>query len=297
VVKLSKQIEEKLDKECKDQRIKDKKDKAAKEAQQAAKGVASVISAELELNGRRLVVMEAMTKDDATNPKNLTDDKKKQDKRNLALKREGLLNFEDWIHKNPRPNEKAMQQRQRLQDEKDKALSKSTNLFVSRKRVQLRNLPKRDFFEKELKELMLVVIEEWIKSTSESGTQTSTKSQRKKLLKQVKVLRDEQKTDGATGEKLASGLGFAEFDDEKLTLFAIRYLNNMELTGQGRGLVVDFSLEDARALHEREKRMEKIKKLQEDKKKEQKRNGKQEKAQEPVIGGVVELGKKGQAQQ
>jgi hypothetical protein len=49
-------------------------------------------------------------------------------------------------------------------DEKDKALSKSTNLFVSRKRITLRNLPKREFLEKELKELMLVVIDEWLKS-------------------------------------------------------------------------------------------------------------------------------------
>jgi len=33
------------------------------------------------------------------------------------------------------------------------------------------------------------------------------------LLKQVKVLRDEQK-EGPTGEKYSSGLGFAEFDND-----------------------------------------------------------------------------------
>jgi hypothetical protein len=105
-----------------------------------------------------------MSKGDASNPQKQGDDKKKQDKRNLALKREGLLNWEDWLHKVPRPTEKAMQQRQRLQDEKDKALSKSTNLSVSRRRLTLRNLPRRDFFEKELKELMVVVVEEWLKT-------------------------------------------------------------------------------------------------------------------------------------
>ena len=42
--------------------------------------------------------------------------------------------------------------------------NKSTNLFVSKKRISLRGLPKRDFIERELKELMLVVIDEWIKS-------------------------------------------------------------------------------------------------------------------------------------
>ena len=57
-----------------------------------------MIQAELELNGRRLVVMEAMGKDTKTNTVQPVDDKKKQDKRNLALKREGLLNIEDWTH-------------------------------------------------------------------------------------------------------------------------------------------------------------------------------------------------------
>lgn len=57
-----------------------------------------MIQAELELNGRRLVIMEAMGKDTKTNTVQPVDDKKKQDKRNLALKREGLLNIEDWTH-------------------------------------------------------------------------------------------------------------------------------------------------------------------------------------------------------
>ncbi len=123
---------------------------------------------------------------------------------------------------------------------------------------------------------MLVVIEEWLKS---KGNETSsTKTQKKKFLKQVKVLRDEQKTDGATGDKLASGLGFAEFEDEQLALFAIRYLNNMELTSS-KGLISDYSLEDARALFKREKRFERLKKVNEEKKKELK---KQKKADGPT---------------
>jgi hypothetical protein len=37
--------------------------KGDKEAANSTKGVTSVIQAELELNGRRLVIMEAMSKD------------------------------------------------------------------------------------------------------------------------------------------------------------------------------------------------------------------------------------------
>ena len=128
-------------------------------------------------------------------------------------------------------------------------------MFVSRRRIQIRNLPKREFYEGELKELMMVVIEEWLKVNGKEAA--NSKSQKKKYLKQVKILRDEQKLD-ANGDKLPSGLGFAEFDDESLALFAIRYLNNMELVPT-KGLISDYSLEDARALHKREKRLERQK--------------------------------------
>ena len=43
----------------------------------------------------------------------------------------------------------------------------------------------------------------------------------------------------------SSGLAFAEFSDPKISLFAVRYLNNMQLAGN-RPLIVDFALDDAR---------------------------------------------------
>ena len=141
--------------------------------------------------------------------------------------------------------------------EKENALTKNTNLFVSKKRIQIRNLPRRDFFEKELKELMMVVIDEWLKTVDDKKLKEQKK---KKFLKQVKILRDQEKIDSASGDKLASGLGFAEFDEEDLALFALRYLNNMELV-TNKGLIADFSLEDARALHKREQKLDKQKKI------------------------------------
>ncbi len=115
-----------------------------------------------------------------------------------------------------------------------------------------------------------------------------TKTQKKKYLKQVKILRDEHKTD-ASGEKQPSGLGFAEFEDEKLALYAIRYLNNMELN-PGKALIADYSLEDARALYKREQRHERLKKSNAEKKKE---NKKLKKTDTTSIPAVVDLGKKG----
>ena len=90
-------------------------------------------------------------------------------------------------------------------------------------------------------------------------------------------------------------MGFAEFDNEDLANFAIRYLNNMELV-TNKGLIAEFSLEDARAIHLRERRFEKLKKLNDEKKREKRKE--QKTAETPVvIGGVVDLGKRKQLKQ
>ena len=112
---------------------------------------------------------------------------------------------------------------------------------MSKTRLQIRNLPRREFYEPELKELMRVVADEWGKTLSEQAKKDHYKN--KKLLSQLKVMKDEQKTD-QVGESLASGQAFVEFRNEDLALFAVRYLNNLEIAGKNRGLIVDFSMED-----------------------------------------------------
>ena len=82
-----------------------------------------------------------------------------QDRRNLYLKKEGLLSETSWIHQDPPLQSKDLEQRRRLFIEKDNALKKSPNLSVSQVRLQLRNLPKKEFHEPELRELMIAVID------------------------------------------------------------------------------------------------------------------------------------------
>ena len=79
------------------------------------------------------------------------------------MAKEGLLNEDAWIHKDPLPKAMA-EMRQRLHVAKQRALKASTNLFISKTRLQMRNLPRREFFEAELKELMNVVAAEWAKT-------------------------------------------------------------------------------------------------------------------------------------
>lgn len=58
-----------------------------------------------------------------------------EDRRNLFMKKEGLLNEKAWIHLEPGLQTKEVEQRQRLFTEKDLALKKSPNLSVSRIRI------------------------------------------------------------------------------------------------------------------------------------------------------------------
>ena len=189
------------------------------------------------------------------------------DKRNLGMAKEGLLNEANWIHQDPPPSKASLELRQRLYISKDKALKNSTNLYVSTTRLQIRNLPRREFFEAELKELMKVAAEEWSHTLSKAEKQELYHN--KKLVSHTKIMRDEQKTDSLTGESLPSGQAFVEFANPDLALFAVRYLNNMEIVPK-KGLIVDFSMEDQRALFKRKEKIERWRKIAQEKKKETK---------------------------
>lgn len=60
-----------------------------------------------------------------------------------------------------------------------------------------------------------------------------------------------------------------EFKNEALALYAVRYLNNMELAGKNRGLIVDFAMEDAKALFKRKEKIERHRKMAKESKKEE----------------------------
>ena len=116
------------------------------------------------------------------------------DRRNLFLKKEGLLNETNWVHQDPPLQSKDLEQRRKLFIEKDKALKKSPNLSVSQVRLQLRNLPKKEFHEAELRELMVAVIEAYKENETEQTGQPVKLPKIKTLIRQVKVLKDVDKT-------------------------------------------------------------------------------------------------------
>lgn len=66
-------------------------------------------------------------------------------------------------------------------------MKKSPNLSVSRVRLQVRNLPKREFYEPELKALIMTVMDAY------RAKNPAVKLSSKRLIMQVKVLRDAEK--------------------------------------------------------------------------------------------------------
>ena len=91
--------------------------------------------------------------------------------------------------------------------------------------------------------------------------------------------------------KLSSGLAFLEFTDPEISLYAVRYLNNLLLAGQ-RSLIVDLALEDARKMFKRKMKLEKFAKIAEDKRKEARQQRREAKRSESKVQEVVELGSK-----
>ena len=71
------------------------------------------------------------------------------------MAKEGLLNEHAWVNKTYPLTRAQSDLRQRLYISKQAALKASTNLYVSKTRLQIRNLPRREFFEPELKQLCL----------------------------------------------------------------------------------------------------------------------------------------------
>ena len=188
LLQLSKNLEDQLTEE----HNKRNKQSKAQNKDKALLSSTSLLKGELELGGRRLVVMPSVARTQVSETIQANKDSAKgvgQDRRNLALKKEGLLNETSWVHQKPAMTEKELEQRRRLFIEKDNALKKSPNLSVSKMRLQLRNLPKKEFHEPELRELVVAVIEAF-KESENAKKLPKTKA----CIKQIKVLKDIDKT-------------------------------------------------------------------------------------------------------
>ncbi|XP_036282028.1 RNA-binding protein 28 isoform X5 [Pipistrellus kuhlii] len=208
--------------------------------QEAAQKCLAAASAEtegggLKLDGRQLKVDLAVTRDEAAKLRTKKV-KKPTGTRNLYLAREGLIRAGTKAAEGVSAAD--MAKRERFELLKHQKL-KDQNIFVSRTRLCLHNLPKA-VDDKQLRKLLL----------------TATGGEKGVRIKECKVMRDLK---GVYGKVKGQSLGyaFAEFQEHEHALTALRHINNNpEIYGPQKRPIVEFSLEDRRKLKIKELRMQ-----------------------------------------
>ncbi|XP_065795727.1 RNA-binding protein 28 [Muntiacus reevesi] len=189
----------------------------------------------LKLDGRQLKVDLAVTRDEAAKLRTKKV-KKPTGTRNLYLAREGLIRAGTKAAEGVSAAD--MAKRERFELLKHQKL-KDQNIFVSRTRLCLHNLPKA-VDDKQLRKLLL----------------NATRGEKAVRIKECRVMRDLK---GAYGKVKGQSLGyaFAEFQEHEHALAALRHINNNpEIFGPQKRPIVEFSLEDRRKLKVKELRIQ-----------------------------------------
>ncbi|XP_007469736.1 PREDICTED: RNA-binding protein 28 isoform X2 [Lipotes vexillifer] len=189
----------------------------------------------LKLDGRQLKVDLAVTRDEAAKLRTKKV-KKPTGTRNLYLAREGLIRAGTKAAEGVSAAD--MAKRERFELLKHQKL-KDQNIFVSRTRLCLHNLPKA-VDDKRLRKLLL----------------NATRGEKGVRIKECRVMRGLK---GAHGKINGQSLGyaFAEFQEHEHALAALRHINNNpEIFGPQKRPIVEFSLEDRRKLKIKELRIQ-----------------------------------------
>lgn len=193
------------------------------------------------LDGRQLLVSKALSREEVTNLKNASKEKK-QDSRNLYLAREGLIRA--GMKAAEELSKTDLNKRLKIEMTKRQKL-KDPNIFISPLRLCVHNIPTH-VDDKELRKVYLDAVKD-----------------KSALLTECRIMRDLDRTN-AKGLGKSRGYAFVAFTEHKHALTALRNTNNNPAVfGQDKRLVVEFSLENKKALEAKQKRLEKAKIRQE----------------------------------
>ncbi|KAI9276260.1 hypothetical protein BY458DRAFT_532829 [Sporodiniella umbellata] len=200
------------------------------------------------LHGRVLDVTLAV---DRTQAKEIKDanlsQKRKEDKRNLYLMREGVVFPDTPAAETMTPTE--LSKRQMSFSSRKKMVSNNPALYISKTRLSIRNLP-ITVDDKELKALGISSISKF-KNEVKGSLRTDLSKEEKEdgwhylpRVKQAKIIRSKDRMDVATNQLRSKGYGFLEFSTHAHALASLRYLNNNPSVFKGKRLIVEFSLEN-----------------------------------------------------
>ena len=192
----------------------------------------------ISVEGRTIEVLRTVTKEEADviTESGKKKAKNKEDKRNFKMANVGTLD----------PNSEAFQElskadqvkRMRAEAEKKEKL-KNPNIFVSKDRLSVRNLP----IAMDDKELKVLCAKHAPKSSS---------------VKSAKVMRDLNRLEKGIGR--SKGFGFVAFSSHEAAMSVLNTLNNNpDVLPNKRRLIVEFSLENQRAIRVQEDRLSRSK--------------------------------------
>ncbi|XP_026167874.1 RNA-binding protein 28 isoform X2 [Mastacembelus armatus] len=195
----------------------------------------------IRVDGRKLLIVAAVSREDAAKLK-VNKVKVETGTRNLYLAREGLIRAGTKAAEGV--PEADMIKRTRFEEIK-RAKLRDVNVFVSKIRLCVHNLPK-SVDNKKLKALCLQAV----------------KGNKGVWITECRVMYDRKPQKGQVmGQSL--GYGFVQFQDHEHALSTLRYLNNNpDIFGPHKRPIVEFSLEDSRKLKIKEMRQQKNKLFQ-----------------------------------
>ncbi|CAG8795495.1 46225_t:CDS:10, partial [Gigaspora margarita] len=194
------------------------------------------------LHGRVLSIVKAVDRDEAHR---LTEEnknkKQREDRRNIYLIKEGdaaLLTSSEVVKRSA-----SFSTRKNL-------LAKNPNLFISKTRLSVRNLP-LSVDEKKLKNLGKESIKKFKEEVKNGKRVDLTKTEKlegwDKLvhIKQAKIVRSKDRIDSTMQKLRSKGYGFLEYTQHSHALASLRYLNNNpDIFGEKRRLIVEFAIEN-----------------------------------------------------
>ena len=228
------------------------------EPRSAAAAVAAAEKEEgggMKLAGRRLAVALAVSASEAASlaekrsKESLVGGRAKRDgprdNRNLYLASEGQVHEEGPAARGVSQTD--IQKRRRAKEEQAMKL-KNPNFFISKTRLQVRNVPP-EMDQKQLKRVFFDAVK-----------QRATRANPR--VTHAKLLFDPTRPD-ENGKPRSRGIGFVEFAEHEHALAALRALNNNPTTFTSqRRPIVEFAVEDARAVRKLERRREGLDKAQ-----------------------------------
>ena len=190
------------------------------------------------LAGRRLQVMLAQNKEEVEEKQKAREEEKKEgkDQRNLYLAREGMVREGTQAAEGVSASDMA---KRKVVEKQKKHLLKNLNMFVSSTRLCIRNLPP-NVDDTKLKSLIVKNVPKTAKVT------------------ECRVMRD--LAAGTSGGKKAPSkeYAFVSFEKHLDALAALRNVNNNPTVfTKDRRPIVEFSIENRKALLARQKRLEK----------------------------------------